>query len=82
MCQMREANHSLPSNVKIKSEWNCTSNFPYAVFEETLVDMSNKLARGRRVYCTRCVAGCVPEMSWVLYKEKNLEEFLGNMILC
>jgi len=34
MCPMREAHPSLPSNVEIKSEWNLTSTFSYAVFEK------------------------------------------------
>jgi hypothetical protein len=41
-CPMREAGLSLPFNFVIKSEWNRTSTFPYTVFEETLVDISNE----------------------------------------
>jgi hypothetical protein len=52
---MREADISPPSSVEIKNEWNYTSTSPYALFEETLVDMSNQLPRGRRLYYTKDV---------------------------
>jgi len=41
--QQLEADHSLPFNVEIKSEWDCTSTFPFAVFEETLVGMNSEI---------------------------------------
>lgn len=67
----RVADHSFPSNVEFKNEWSFTFTFPSAVFEETLMDMSNELPRGRRFCCSRYLAGCVQENFRILYKGKN-----------